>query len=119
MGNPGDKHGTGLDQAELLEHILTAWGGARQLALDLKEAYDAAKPGSPTRARILEFVMGKMAKQNEQPENLSPMSRVDLLGEIKRIVHDSDDDATDLENPEDMPPESKPEPKPKRKPKKA
>lgn len=99
-----------IDQQELLDHILDAWGGAPQLAKDLKKAYDSSKEGSSVRAQILQFIMGKMAKGSETEEDLAPLSQADLLKEIRRLVDETpeivpdepdeqviDDDATELE----------------------
>lgn len=113
-----------IDQQELLDHILDAWGGAQQLAQDLKKAYDSSKEGSSTRAQILQFVMGKMAKGGEAEEDLGHLSQAELLTEIRRLVGETpeavpedsdetggpseqivDDDATELEGEKDAGPE--------------
>lgn len=46
----------GVDSGELLNELLRAWGGAAQLAKDLKSEFTSAVAGGMTRQRILEMI---------------------------------------------------------------
>jgi hypothetical protein len=46
--------------AEVVEHVLSAWGGPEKFAKSFHDEYRNAKPGSMTRARMLESMMRLM-----------------------------------------------------------
>ncbi|MBX6315912.1 MAG: hypothetical protein IRY99_23815 [Isosphaeraceae bacterium] len=80
----------GVDSAALLNAIIEAWGGHQKLAFDAHTEYQAAKPGSMTRQRILEMITRLTVQVTTQdiakPKDLDTMSIEDLEAEAFNLM---------------------------------
>lgn len=72
-----------IDLDAVAQHFSDIAGGPRGLAKLLKTEYDAAEPGSPVRARILNMLMNMLGKlEGRGVDDLSAMSDADLQKEL-------------------------------------
>lgn len=76
----------GIDSDELVRAITSEWGGATALARDIKEEFDAAKPGSVTRQRLLEM-FARLVVQTTDREHTKVRRASDMTDEeLKRFA---------------------------------
>jgi hypothetical protein len=63
--------------AEVVEHVIRTWGGPEKFAISVHDEFHNAKPGSMTRARMLDSMMRLMQVLSAQSG--SPADEAGLL----------------------------------------
>lgn len=84
------KGGGGIDSGKLLQSLIDCWGGPTQFARDIFAEYQAAKPGSLTRQRILEMATRLTVQVTSQdiarPKAASDMTDDELLASARGLL---------------------------------
>jgi hypothetical protein len=79
-----------IDSAQLLNALIECWGGPRRFAADIFAEYQAAKPGTLTRQRILEMATRLTVQVTGQdiakPKPVSDMTQAELLASAKALL---------------------------------
>jgi hypothetical protein len=82
-----------VDTAALLTEIIDVWGGARNIALDMKLNYESSPKGSVVRQRTMDtiqrLIIQNTASELSRPKNPEDLDEADLdqviLGYVNRV----------------------------------
>lgn len=82
--------GAGIDSAGLLNALIDRWGGKDRFASDIQSEFQAARPGSMTRQRILEMIsrltVQVTAQEGARPKPAREMSDADLIASARSLL---------------------------------
>jgi len=86
----------------IFDGIIAAWGGAARFAKSFHEEFKSAKPGSNTRARMLESAVRLMqslqsSKQRERMVDLGMVSDIELASMLYDLVGEEKEEDADGE----------------------